>query len=54
MSCHHVTFYPFDRLTPFLWVGWMITVKTSTLGTWRPIVFNVLRLMNKVQMTKIC
>ena len=27
MSCHHVTFYPFDRLTPFLWVGWMITVK---------------------------
>ena len=28
--------------------------KTSTLGTWRPIVFNALRLMNNVQMTKIC
>ena len=27
--------------------------KTSTLDTWRPIVFKVLRWMNNVQMTKI-
>ena len=27
--------------------------KTSTLGTWRPIVFNALGLMKNVQMTKI-
>ena len=26
---------------------------TSTLGTWRPIVFNVLRWMNNIQMTRI-
>ena len=32
----------------------LVSNLTSTLGTWRPIVFNALRLMNNVQMTKIC
>ena len=41
MSCHHVTFYPFDRLTPFLWVGWMITVKTRPNGLIDTIASNI-------------